>query len=144
MRTIKVELVKLVVPGCGALGFYLGAFIGTFLVTRRSSPMSLAAELAVVGLCAMLASFAASTAADAAIGPNASHVDILKLLWRQTLAALALYLLHCAAETWARREVPVFLEHLALWGTGVLTVWADEPGGISWPARKGRRPTGTA
>jgi hypothetical protein len=130
---MRRPLVKLLVPTAGLFALYLGGLLGIMLSERGAEPVSWLKQLAFAAFFGLLAVFGAVFGADAAIGREADHVDVLKTVFYMGAAAVAVTLERLAGERigWA---LPQFLENLAIWGAGVASIWEAEPSFPGWKA----------
>ena|SRR5579884_3581937 len=129
--------VKFVIPSAGVFALYLGGLLGVFIVTRGKNPPSWFSLTLSTFVFATLAAFGAMTAADSALGAEASHVDILKTLAYMVLACFVMLLERQLGDRvgWA---LPQFVENLVVWGAGVASIWEEEPGFPGWAAVRRR------
>lgn len=139
---MRRPLVKLIVPSAGLFALYLGGLLGIMLAERGATEaVSWLKQLSFAAFFGLLAAFGAVYGTDAAIGREADHVDVLKTLFYMGAAAVAVTLERLIGERigWA---LPQFLENLAIWGSGVASVWQEEPGFPGWEAAlKSLRPS---
>ena len=135
---IRRRAVKLVIPSAGVFALYLGGLLGVFLATRGKTPPSWFTLTLSTLLFSAVAAFAAMTAVDAALGAEASHVDILKTLGWMTLAWAGVLVERQLGDKvgWA---LPQFVENLLIWGAGAASIWEEEPGFPGWKRALSRR-----
>lgn len=127
---IKPLHVRLIVPGAGAIGFYLGAFLGAYLAVRWEKTGFLELLLAYAfGAAAALPSL---LAAERALAPASKDVDTLLVLKHLCAATAVVAVERGIAEAWLPVALPVFFEHLLIWGAGMAAVRSSEPDFVSW------------